>query len=132
MKKINDNLHYFSTLSDFIFSLKTNEPLQERKNSSKTNDYDFCKTNSIEHAFELLEKKDTSIFDKKELDKIINKNFNTKIIKKSYENSVVGFIPNVPNFCLGTPNTMINIKQDIKKVKIINIVINSCVSGGIS
>ena len=132
MKKINDNLNYFNTLSDFIFSLKTNEPLKIRNNSSVTNSYGFSQTNSINEAFELLEKKDTSIFDKKELDKLISKNYDTKITKNKYENSVVGFIPNVPNFCLGTPNTMITIKQDIKKVKIINIVINSCVGGGIN
>ena len=132
MKKINDNLHYFSTLSDFIFSLKTNEPKSTRNNSSVTNSYSFSQTYSMSEAFDLLEKKDTSIFDKKELDKLISKNYGTKIVKNKYEDSVVGFIPNVPNFCLGTPNTMITIKQDIKKVKIINIVINSCVSGGIN
>lgn len=132
MKKINDNLNYFNTLNDFIFNLKTNEPLKGRNNSSETNSYDFCKTNNMQNAFELLEKKDTSIFDKKELDKLISKNYDTKITKNKYENSVIGFIPNVPNFCLGVPNTMIDIKKDIKKVKIINIIINSCVSGGIN
>ena len=51
-----------------------------------------------------------------------------KIIPK---NSIVGYVPNVPNAIIGIPESMINTSRVVNKVKTINVLYSSTVNGGV-
>lgn len=131
MKKINENLHYFENLNDFINNVKNANRIKGRDNSSETGDYSFTSTFSLNEAWDLIEKKDTSFF---KVDYKIKKTIENgkSVAKKRYYNDVLGYNVNVANYCLGVPCNMLNIKNEYKKSKIVDVVINNGVPCGIN
>lgn len=101
------------------------EPLPNRDNSSITGRYEFTGTHSYEEAHKLMRLGDKESFKKIQKTKIeVDKYFKELGGKKIvYENSVVGYQPNVPNYLMGLPNSMIDVKHSSKKIKVLNIFI---------
>lgn len=126
---------YFDNNYDLSDFLKNTPAIQNRNDRSTSADYSFTGTNSFEEAIEKSMYGDEQLSEKiKKIiqtidvsnDDLVNK------IKMEYENSVVGFMPNVPNYLIGSPNSMINSKRKMIKNKIINIYVNQSVSWKVS
>lgn len=117
------NHEKFDSLDTFMKVIE-NRPKNERMknaNSSRNGSEDFTGTRNYEEALDLLKNGY-----EKPLEKI--KNAVAKDLKISQsrprrtpQNAVVGFIPNVPNYLLGIPEQMITIHQTPEKVKAISI-----------
>lgn len=52
-------------------------------------------------------------------------------LKTSFKNDIVGYAPNVPNAIMGVPQSMINSTRIPKKSKVITIMVDMAVSGGV-
>lgn len=117
------NHERFESLDNFMKVIE-NRPKNERMknaNSSRSGSKDFTGTKNFEEALDLLKNGY-----EKPLEKI--KNAVAKDLKISQSrprrtphNSVVGFVPNVPNYLLGIPEQMITIHQTPEKIKAISI-----------
>ena len=99
---------------------------QERSDSS------WYGTESFEESEKLRQYGDKNSYDRiKKLkltaDKIMAEITQTKL---KYENDVVGFQPVVANAIMGLPKSMVNIKKQPVKSKILNIVLNTSMTGG--
>lgn len=119
-----DDVHYFTSLSDFIDTVKNAPTIVGRNNSSQDGDYDFCGTRTIAEAWELAERGD-----EKNLDKI-----SSELTRRLYAspkaqttNSVVGHTPNVPLYLQGVPQNMVHRHQPIFQNKIVNVLVNTAV-----
>lgn len=97
--------------------------------SRRTDEYHFTGVHSFEEAAEMaLTGYDTGI---KKLpfnpDELIERDGGI-----SFNNNVVGAFPNVPNFCIGLPDTMVEIIDDTKlDVKPITVFVDAGMRGGI-
>jgi len=126
-----DDVHYFANLQDFINEVKGKPTIRGRnEESSSTSSYTWYKTRNIEEAWQYLEEGYLDNVGTEVLQKV------EKLLTKSHKvvqyNDVKGFIPNVPLYLKGIPTNMINRDVKIYQDKIINILINSSVSGGTS
>lgn len=103
-----------------------NDSSQERSDSG------WYGTESFEESEKLRQYGDKNSYDRiKKLkltaDKIMAEITQTKL---KYENDVVGFQPVVANAIMGLPKSMVNIKKQPVKSKILNIVMNTSMTGG--
>lgn len=96
---------------------------QQRGNS------DWSGTDSLEEAISLMTKGDTDSHAKiKHMKTKTDAMFkDMHVDKPKMVNSVEGFQPIVANALLGLPNSMINIKKEPKKIKVIDIIYNSSI-----
>lgn len=125
-----DDVHYFSNLTDFINEVKGAKTIQGRNESSLDTDSGWSGTRNIEEAWEKLEKGDLGSIGKDVLSSLDKLNLQNP--KVNVFNDVVGFAPNVPNYLMGVPKTMVNREVQIFQNKVINILVNSSVNGGVS
>ena len=127
MKKL--VIEKFDSIEQLVNTLssRTNNSVMTDENSSESGSKDFTGTDSYSEAEKFIKygceenytkiKQEIKINDKKLERKylILNKK-NTSI------NSKVGFIPNVPNLLSGHPDTMIDIKSNNKKERVMDII----------
>lgn len=125
----------FDTLTQFSRYLNT-EPINsvfktdDDCTSKKTNRTAFCGTSSWEHAEELMRMGDKENLKRiKSQMKIQSLKGSGTATKREFYNSVVGFVPHVPNYVSGIPQNMIGIRRKTTvSPKIINIVYNPTVA----
>ena len=128
-------INVFNNISElYNYCLKTPRR-RGADRSSETGDFEFTNTRSLEEAYSLLIQGDEDLF--KEINKKAKKIDITKILGNAINrniviNDVVGFQPNVPNFLMGVPTDMFNVKPNKRSQKIINICYNVSVHCGIS
>lgn len=125
-----DGVFYFSGLNDFISEVKDKPTAPGRNNESMSSGSSFSGTSSIEQAWEMLEKGDSGKVGADVLHEL--EKLNLKSTRLTQFNDVAGFAPNVPNYLMGVPKTMINREVKIFRDKIVNVLINNSVSGGTS
>lgn len=121
-----DDVFYFNSITDFVVNVKNAKRIQGRENSSEDRDYDFSLTHNIEEAWGYLEEGRVDKTGQKVLENL--EKLNTKVNRSVQFNDIVGFVPNVPNYLMGVPQTMVNRQVKIYKDKIVNIVVNTSVS----
>lgn len=116
---------------DYIQTAKTSEGFKYATLESKSNDYKFCKTASLEEAIELCKygyHKDFKRFLelKAKLDKYI------KMAKKNSRqyNYYVGYAPNVKAYLEGSPLSMFN--KELPQKKHIDIYYNAAILGDVT
>lgn len=130
----NKELYSYDNINDYLEYLTTTPKDPKRYNSSEDNGKDFTGTESFDEAVDRCRYGDQeSANEVKALQNKINDLQDTIMtIRQTYENSVQGFIPNVPNHLMGLPTSMIHSTRVTQKSKIVNIVINLSASGGVS
>lgn len=57
---------------------------------------------------------------------------NSKRMKATLKTAVVGFMPHVPNFIAGRPNSMITVIKQPKKASVVTVVYNMSVNAGVT
>lgn len=133
MKKVVNE--HFETVKDFvdtIFKRKPNSVFERENLSSSDGDYGFTKTKSLDEALDLMKNgyREPLTKIKSSLDKAIKSKGFSDVPKKRPQNSVVGFVPHVPNSILNLPQSMINIENTPMKVKVINIKYDMSINAG--
>lgn len=122
---VND-IHYFANISDFIHEVKHATTIPGRMQESMKNDYDFTRTKSLDEAWEMIE---NGYMDEKG-EQVLR--LTEKLLMNSHKavqfNDIKGFVPNVPNYLMGIPQTMINREVTMYRDKIINILVNTGVA----
>lgn len=103
-----------------------------REEASRGGSNHFTGTKSWEETLTLINKGDKDSFKKIQKQKVQLKEFQNALITQNHrkpENRVAGFMPNVPNYLLGLPDSMINLAPITKKHRVIRIFYNRSVSG---
>jgi len=133
VKKGKDYLNLFENISE-LSRYVNRERKPGRCNSSDEEDYGFYGTKNFNEALELLKYGDEKLYEKvKEerakikIDNLLGKASN----KRVYFNNVCGYIPNVPNYLIGSPLSMIDMKKVESSQRIVNIFLNIRVCGGV-
>lgn len=128
-------LDCYNNISEFYNDIKNKKRRDGANNASEENESYFSGTKTLEEAYNLMLRGDEKLYSRinKNLKKLnIEKILGNVIKENSMYNDVVGYQVNVPNYLVGIPNDMINVKQNKKSQKILNIVINTTVSCGIN
>lgn len=117
---------------DYLDNTPTNIAVWDRRNlASATDDYDFCKTHSLQEAKDLCKFGFHEDFDKLlELKTTLEKYIKISMKKSKQYNFYVGYAPDVKTYLEGNPLSMLN-KQNPKR-KHIDIYYNSAITGNIS
>lgn len=112
-------------LYKYISTRKENSEFAGRKLQSFDGREDFTGTKSYEEAISLMKhgSKDISVKLNGVLNKKEIKQSTNELIKRNVYD-VVGFQPSVPRYLQGVPNSMINQKNYMKKVKVVTITKN--------
>lgn len=136
MLEINDGTNYlnvFNNITEVADYVTTKQRKSGRGNSSEgTGDYYFYGTRNFDEAIDFLKYGDEDLYNrvKEEKSKInIDKILGNARKRQTYENKVYGCVPNVPAYLIGTPLNMINSEIHAPSQKIINIFLNTRVSG---
>lgn len=117
----------YESMREFDEKLKEEHHIQGRSNSAKEGDSGFCGTRSFEEAEELRQYGDRKSLDLLiETKAITDKAFlSVSGLKAKNYNDVQGFQPIVPNAIIGLPLSMVNQKRQPKKVRTVDVFINS-------
>lgn len=117
----------YETMREFDEKLKHENHIDGRSNSARDGDSGFCGTNSFEEAEELRQYGDRKSLDLlMETKAVTDKAFLSISGKKAKNyNDVQGFQPIVPNAIIGLPLSMVNQKRQPKKVRTVDVFINS-------
>lgn len=115
---------HFNSIGEMLEELnkRKKSEVMEMANESQSDNFDFSLTKDWEEAIELYQYGYLDI-----LEEVKSKLKKEMKVQKAVKNrkvttAVQGFVPHVPNALLGLPNSMINIKQEPKKVKAISII----------
>lgn len=123
----------FDSIFEFVEYL-TNTPIKEDifySPSSISGDYSFCKTQSFEEAIELIKYGYHEDFDKlMELKLKLEKYIKLSSKKNKQYNFYVGYVPDVKAYLEGSPLSMLNKTNNVRKK--IDIYMNSSFYGGTS
>lgn len=117
----------YETMREFDEILKDEHHIDGRDKSSNSSDYSFTGTRNFEEAENLRKFGDKKSLDlltetKAVTDKAFLSTVGTKV---SRYNDVQGFQPIVPNAIIGLPLSMVNQKRSPKKVRTVDVFINS-------
>lgn len=117
----------YESMREFDEKLKEEHHIQGRSHSAKEGDSGFCGTSSFEEAEELRQYGDRKSLDLLiETKAITDKAFlSVSGLKAKNYNDVQGFQPIVPNAIIGLPLSMVNQKRQPKKVRTVDVFINS-------
>ena len=138
MIEYNDGINYINVFNN-ISELSKYVEKKERKSgrdagSSEEGQRYFYGTNNFEEALELLRYGDDDLYKKviEEKSKIkVDKMLGNARNRQTYFNNISGCIPNVPNYLIGNPQNMIDIKKNGASQKIINVILNIRVPSGV-
>lgn len=100
--------------------------------SSKDGSYDWTGTRSYEEASDLLLHGDPDAkqrIDKKGVAKMMNRVNHMEKQRNTYL-SPCGFLPHVPNFIAGRPNSMVAERMELKRKKVLTVCYNVAALGG--
>lgn len=130
---------YFEQFNNYQEFLNVIEEREKTNTHSLTNtlkfrasDSEFAQVKNYEEARDLLINGwDAEIEYLKEQVNEASKDLDERKVLKQI-NDVVGFMPIVPNAILGLPNSMINMKKDNRKIRIIKFLIDTTVSANVS
>lgn len=127
--KLNLITEKFSSIAELMTTLEKRENnaiMKSCHSSSEKGDKGWYGTDSFEEASQLMRTGYTEVLPKikeglKTSSKVISR-LTSDIPRRKQENSVIGFVPNVPNALLNLPNSMIDVKMIVQKRKTLNIV----------
>ena len=123
----NINGEKFQSADDFFNTNSSRKVVRNDWDDSEASKYDFTKVKSYDEATELLFNGYKEALD--EYVKVLNIEGNQKK-KVTFKNDVVGFQPNVPNYLMGIPKTMINMHTSYVKTPVLDIYYDPRFSGG--
>lgn len=132
MKYVNEHYETVKDFVDTIFKRKPNQVFARESLSSIDGSYGFTGTRTLQEALDLMKNgyREPLVKVKQSLDKAIKSKGFADVPKKRPRNSVVGFVPHVPNSILNLPQSMINIEQTPMKAKVINIKYDMSINAG--
>ena len=125
----NINEEQFQSADDFFNTNRSREVVRNDWTEDSANNYDFTKVNSYDEATDLLFNGYKEALD--EYVKVLNIDDNQRK-KVTFKNDVVGFQPNVPNYLMGIPKTMINMHTSYVKTPVLDIYYDPRFCGGIN
>ena len=125
-----DDVYYFDNISDFVDTVEPASRIRGRDDESEQDNFSFCKTRTIEEAWDFIKSGDTSVM--KDYDKKDVFNIDLDNVRLKQRLDVVGHNVNVPLHLIGVPTCMIRKDAKIFKNKIVNILVNNSVNGGTS
>lgn len=105
---------------------------RQGKPASIDDNFSFSKTKSYEEAEDLLIHGYKEGYNNLEAIIIKNKPKTGKSIRPRAFNDVVGFAPHVPNMLAGVPQSMINVKRQTVKAKVLTLMLNLSIDCSIS
>lgn len=125
-------INLFDNISDLADYLK--KPIKEgRDNKSEDKGYDFTGTKNYQEAYDLLKYGDEELY-KRVKEESMKLNFNKYLgnvsNRQQYIKNIAGFVPNIPEFLKGNPINMIDTKRNKLSHRILNIYLNSSITGG--
>jgi len=122
---IQNDIHYFDSIYDFIVSVKGAKRIEGRRRESEDNDAYFCGSKSLEESWEWLENGCPELMSVYEEVKTEIESENVRLIERL---DVVGYQVNVPLYLQGVHTNMLKKDTRIFKNKIVNILVNTSVS----
>lgn len=125
-KTYNINGEKFQSADDFFNTNRSREVVRNDWEDSEANDYSFTKVHSYGEAKNLLFNGYKEALD--EYVKVLNIEGNQKK-KITFKNDIVGFQPNVPNYLMGIPKSMINSHTSYVKTPVLDIYYDPRFSG---
>lgn len=128
------NHERFESLDTFmkVIESRPKNKIMQNANSSRSGSENFTGTRNYEEALELLKNGYDKPLEKIKSGVARDLKISQSRPRRTPQNAVVGFIPNVPNYLLGIPEQMITIHQTPEKVKAISIAYfigNNCGTG---
>ena len=128
-KNRKNNYCYFNTISDFTDYLNSNSNkpwLSTADNTERRTEW--CGGLSYQESYRRLILGDSEIANN--INKVKIDEVNSERITLEYMNDIQGVIPNVPNFLMGLPQSMIDVRLNRIKTnnKIINLVFDTSIS----
>lgn len=118
-------LYSYDSIGEYVEWLSRPVP-EGRGDSSASHGKAFTGTSSYEEALELCTYGDESLASevREAQAKVSGMGEVVNLFRKIREDSVFGYIPNVPNMLCGIPQNMINYRRQATQNRIVNIVIN--------
>ena len=116
----------FQSADEFFKVNRSRKVVREDWDDSQMDNYSFRKVHSYDEAKELLFNGYSEALD--EFKEIVNMVGNDRK-KISFKNDMVGFQPNVPNYIMGIPKSMINMHIAYVKTPVIDIYYDSSFTG---
>lgn len=114
-----------------IVNKRSNNEVMKNQNSSQTDDEEFTLTESWEQAIDLFQYGYKDIMDEIKIGMKKETKFQAATHNRKIKTGVQGYAPHVPNAILGLPNSMIDMKSEVRKVKAISIVYSITESAGV-
>ena len=122
---VTEEFRNFDHLLSVINSRPKNRIMKEENTSHKTGNTDWFGTDDYEDAVELLHSGYLSVLDKMKKNVADASRINSEQMRDVHHpvphSSIVGFIPNVPNYIRGIPQSMITIDRKPMKRKTMEI-----------
>ena len=105
-----------------VIESRPNNEVMEYKHDSKDNGKDFTGTRSYNEAIDLFRNGYTEILPQIKTGVAANLKRTDTRPRRTIENNVVGYAPNVPNAIMGLPNSMILTRSVPQKTKTVSLV----------
>lgn len=105
-----------------VIESRPNNKVMENKHDSKDNGKDFTGTRSYNEAIDLFRNGYTEILPQIKTGVAANLKRTDARPRRTIENNVVGYAPNVPNAIMGLPNSMILTRSVPQKTKTVSLV----------
>ena len=123
---------HFKSISEMLSTIESrpNNEIMERKHESRTNGKDFTGTESWEEAVELFRNGYTEVLPQIKTGVAANLKRTESRPRRTIENNVVGYAPNVPNAIMGLPNSMILTRTVPQKTKTVSLVVDITENAG--
>lgn len=132
MCKIYKRFDNVKTFAEYL-DKGTTQPNFINHEYSKDEDEKFCCTKTFTDAHNLMLYGDKNLQKKIENAGVseVRTNIRKYVAKRQIYSSVVGVAPNVPAYIAGAPNSMINVRVQKQKQKVVSVGYNSAVFGGV-
>lgn len=116
---------HFKSINEMISVIESrpNNEVMEANHSSTTGDKEFTGTHSYNEAKELFRNGYAEILPRIKTGVAANLKRTESRPRRTIENNVVGYAPNVPNAIMGLPNSMILTRTTPQKTKVVSIVV---------
>ena len=123
---------HFKSISEMLSTIEArpNNEIMERKHESRNEGKDFTGTESWEEALELFRNGYTEVLPQIKKGVAANMKRTEARPRRTIENNVVGYAPNVPNAIMGLPNSMILTRTVPQKTKTVSLVIDITENAG--
>lgn len=132
MCKIYKRFDNVKTFAEYLDNGKV-QPNFVNSEYSKYDDFSFCGTKTYNEAHDLMLYGDKVLQKKIEAAGVsdVRTNIRKYTVRRQIYSSVVGMAANVPAYIAGAPNSMINVRMQKQKQKVVSVGYNSAVFGGV-